>query len=140
MAHPCCDPDRATQCRAHNVAAISRSFRGVAGLSRYTPPTLTKMTLSHQSCHPPLSVLQGNFLAKNGSRYTGVYTVAATLTPITLHCATKAINRDRRSASNLRSQPITDASIARGPAERAVFLMSDRSPFNRYRGFRVSDR
>ena len=33
-----CDPNRATQCRAHSVAADSRNFRDVAGMSRYTPP------------------------------------------------------------------------------------------------------
>ena len=66
MAHTCCDPDRATQCRAHSVAANSRSFRDVARVSRHsvTPPTVTKETLSYLSCHLPVSVSQGNFLAK----------------------------------------------------------------------------
>ena len=38
MAHTCCEPNRATQCRAHSVAADSRSFRDVAGMSRCSPP------------------------------------------------------------------------------------------------------
>ena len=37
VAHHCCDPCRVTQCNAHNVAAHSRDFRNVAGVSRYTP-------------------------------------------------------------------------------------------------------
>ena len=36
-AHKRCDPNRATQCRAHSAAADSHSFRDVAGMSHYTP-------------------------------------------------------------------------------------------------------
>ena len=37
MAHTC-EPIRAAQCRTPSVAAHSRSFRDVAGMSRYPPP------------------------------------------------------------------------------------------------------
>ena len=37
VAHMCCGPNRATQCRARSVAPNSRNFRDVAGMSRYTP-------------------------------------------------------------------------------------------------------
>ena len=85
VAHHCCDPCRATQCRAHSVAANFRSFRNVAGVSRYTLQPSQKKTLSHPSCHP-LSVSQRNILAKRIALHGGV---AATLTPVALHCATK---------------------------------------------------
>ena len=38
VSHTCCDSNRATQCRAHTVAADSHNFRDVAGMSRYTTP------------------------------------------------------------------------------------------------------
>ena len=63
VAHTCCDPNRATQCRAHSVAANSRNFRDVAGVSRCTPPTPAKKTLPHLSCHPPCQC--GSFYKKN---------------------------------------------------------------------------
>ena len=40
MAHPCGDPNRATQCRAWSVASNSRRIRDVAPKSRYTPPQM----------------------------------------------------------------------------------------------------
>ena len=67
------------------VAANSCNFRDVAGVSRYTPPTLTKKTLSHLSCHPRQccrAISLQRWIALHGG-------VAATLTPIALHCATK---------------------------------------------------
>ena len=87
VAHTCCDPSRATQCRAHSVAADSRSFTGVAGVSRYTPlkDCVTPVF------PPPVAVVFGVFCrewgggrtgsarsvarecpSENGSRYTGV--------------------------------------------------------------------
>ena len=73
VAHHCWDPCRATQRRAHNVAANSRSFRDVAGMSRYIPhPPPQKKTLSHLSCHTLCHCVAGKFACKNGSRYTRV--------------------------------------------------------------------
>ena len=63
VAHRCCDPCRAIQCRAQSVAANSRSLRDVAGVSRYTPPTLTKRPCRTYLA-TPLSVSHGNFFAK----------------------------------------------------------------------------
>ena len=65
-------PGRATQCRTHNVAANFRSFRDVAGVSRYIPHTPPKKTLSHPSCHLPVTVSRGNFLAKTDRATGGV--------------------------------------------------------------------
>ena len=64
VAHHCCDHCRATQCRAHSVAANSCNFRDVAGVLSYTRHTPEKKTLSHLSCHPSVTVSQEKFLAK----------------------------------------------------------------------------
>ena len=82
MSHTCCDPNRVTQCRAHSVAADSRSFTDLAGTSR------CPKTVSHQFSHPCLVFgvfgvrgggssgsargVAGRFASENGSRYTGV--------------------------------------------------------------------
>ena len=105
VAHTCSDPNRATQCRAHNVAADSRSFRDVTGMSRYTPP---KDRVAPVFPTPPVAVVFGVFWKDKNRRkiagggcHTGSVKisfrqwialhggVAATLTPIALHCATK---------------------------------------------------
>ena len=57
VAHTWCDPNRATQCRAHNVAADSRSLRDVAGMSRYTPPKDCVAPVFP----PPVAILFGVF-------------------------------------------------------------------------------
>ena len=98
MAHTCRDPNRATQCRAHSVAANSRSFRDVARVWRYTPPTVTKKTcrtyLATSLCQCRKEIALQKRIALHGG-------VAATLTPIALHCATKArrgaVGASRRS-------------------------------------------
>ena len=93
----CCDPNRATQCRAHNVAADSRSFRDVIEMPRNTPTkhrvapafpppwrscvrcVLERGEVSHwkcQRCRRNISFRKR--IALHGG-------VAATLTPIALH-------------------------------------------------------
>ena len=68
VAHRCCDP-----CRAHSVAANSRNFGDVAGVSRYSLPTITKNDTVATHLATPLAVgIAGKFPCKNGSRYTGV--------------------------------------------------------------------
>ena len=90
VAPHCCDPCRTTQCRAHSVAANSRNFRDVAGVSRYIPhpaPKYLKKNLSHLSCHPSVTVSQEEFLAKTDRSKRGcsscTHTNRATLWPKT---------------------------------------------------------
>ena len=52
MAHPCGDPNRATQRRAKSVASNSRRIRDVAPKSRYTP----QIKVSHLSPDPLVGV------------------------------------------------------------------------------------
>ena len=100
-AHPCGDPNRATQCRAQSVASNSRRIRGVAPKSRYTPPDQgaflripsRRTFLSH-------SQQAGEGVSRRaGGGYRGTFGfrkrialqggVAATVTPVALLCATK---------------------------------------------------
>ena len=89
MAHHCCDPCRATQCRAYSAAANSRSFQDVAGMSRCIPHATPK-----NSCRTylatPLSLCCGEICLQNRIALDGG--VAATPTPIALHCFTKVRN------------------------------------------------
>ena len=91
VAHTCSDPNRATQCRAHNVATDSRSFRDVARGCRATPLQRSQKRPCRTYLATPLSVLQGHFLAKRIALHGGV---AATLTPIALRCATKPLPQE----------------------------------------------
>ena len=63
VAHTCWDPFCATQCRAHSVAATSRNFRDVEGVSRYFPHTLPKKDpvapILPPPCHTSLSLWRG---------------------------------------------------------------------------------
>ena len=84
MAHPCRDPNRATQCRAQSVAANSRRIGDVAPKSRYTP----QIKVSDLSPKPPVALSshsqqrggRGGLVegiaallgSENGSRYRGV--------------------------------------------------------------------
>ena len=99
VAHPCGDPNRATQCRAWSVASNSRRIRDVAPISRYTPPksrcrTFLRTALSH--C-PLIRSRQGARRAGGGYRATFGFRkrialqggIAATVTPVALLCATK---------------------------------------------------
>ena len=79
------DPCR-TRCRAH-IAANSRNFRDVAGVSRYMPHTTPKKTLSHPSCHLPVTVSLWAFLVKTDRVTRGCSNY--THTPIALRCANK---------------------------------------------------
>ena len=85
MAHHCCDPCRATHCRAQSVAANSRYFRGVAGMSLYTPHSPSKR-LCCTCLATPLSLCRRESSLQKRIALNGG--VAATLTPVTLHCAT----------------------------------------------------
>ena len=70
VSHHCCDPCRATECRAH-VAANSHNFRGVARVSRYiTHPPQRKPCRTYLAT--PLALCHRKLPCKNGSRYTGV--------------------------------------------------------------------
>ena len=70
MAHPCGDPNRATQCRALSVASNSRRTRDVAPNSRYTSPNQGVAPLSGP---PPLSHFPVSFAAGRGPRAGGGY-------------------------------------------------------------------
>ena len=105
MAHPCGDPNRATQRRAESVASNSRRIRGVAP-NRATPPNQGVAPFSGpRPSHFPVS-----FAAARGSGRGGVCRgglvevsrrfwvperialqggVAATVTQVALLCATK---------------------------------------------------
>ena len=88
VSHSCCDPCRATQCRAHVVAANSRNFfRDVAGVSRYPdPPEVLAFSFSLLFSFsdfpyflgrlsfilPPPCQCREDISLQNGSRYTGV--------------------------------------------------------------------
>ena len=100
MAHPCGDPNRATQCRASSVASNSRRIRDVAPKSRYTPPPQIKvshLSLDPLSHFPLIRSRHGVWRAGGGYRGTfGFRTrialqggIAATITPVALLCATK---------------------------------------------------
>ena len=60
VAHHCCDPCHAAQCRARNVAANSRTFKDVAGVSRCIPLPAQEKTMFHLSCHPSVTVSREN--------------------------------------------------------------------------------
>ena len=59
VAHPCGDPNRATQCRAQSVASNSRRIRDVAPKSRYTPPNQGVAPFSGPPCRTFLSFAAG---------------------------------------------------------------------------------
>ena len=70
--------DRATHCRAQSVAANACSSRDVGNPSQKRP--------CRNQLATPLAMSRGNVLAKTDRATRGV---AAALTPIALHCATK---------------------------------------------------
>ena len=84
MAHPCGDPNRATQCRAQSVAANSRRIGDVAPKSRYTTPNQGFAPFSGPPCRTFLSfpaergrggLVEGIAAllgSDNGSHYRGV--------------------------------------------------------------------
>ena len=85
-------PCRTTRCCAHNVGATFRNCRDVAGMSCYTLHSPYKITLSHLSCHPTVTVststardVAGNFFAKADLAIRGCRNY--TLAPIAQHCA-----------------------------------------------------
>ena len=59
VAHPCGDPNRATQYRAYSVASSSRSIRDVAPKSRYTPPNQGVAPFCGPPCRTFLSFAAG---------------------------------------------------------------------------------
>ena len=82
----CCDPCRATQGRAHNVAANSHNLEMSRGC-RATSPIPPKKGLCRTDLATPLSLCRGrSSLQKRIALHGGV---ATALTPIALHCATK---------------------------------------------------
>ena len=84
VAHPCGDPNRATQCRAKSVASNSRRIRDVAPKSRYTPANQGVAPFSGPPCRTFLSFAAGRGCgglvegiaallgSENRSRYRGV--------------------------------------------------------------------
>ena len=84
MAHPCGDPNRATQCRAYRVAPNSRRIRDVVPKSRYTPPNQGVAPFSgpprrrqgaKEGGGCPGGLVEGIAAllgSENGSRYRGV--------------------------------------------------------------------
>ena len=86
VAHHCCDPCCATQCRTHNVAPNSRNFQDVAGMSSCISHAPQKRPCRTYLA-TPLSLCRREIcLQKRIALHGGV---AATLTQIALHCATK---------------------------------------------------
>ena len=117
VAHTCCAPNRATQCRAHIVPATSRGFRDVAGMSRSTPPPPKHHVAP--VFPPPVAIVFGVFWRERRLGVTLEVShwkcqkcrgkisfrkwialhegVATTLTPIALHCATTMVIGQRPS-------------------------------------------
>ena len=112
VAHPCGDPNRATQCRAQSVASNSRRIRDVAPKSRYTPPNQGVAPFSGPPCRTFLSFAAGRgrgglaegiaalLGSENGSRYRGG--IAATVTPVALLCATKTQKTKKNRCLGIR--------------------------------------
>ena len=84
--HHCCDPCGATQCRAHGFAANSLNFRDVAGVSHYASQTPQKRPCRTYLATPLSLCRRRSSLQKRIALHGSV---AATLTPTALHCATK---------------------------------------------------
>ena len=61
-------------------------------MSRYIPHNPPKKTLPHPSCQCLSLRRREMFFSQNGSRVAGV---AATLTPIAIHCATKVMRSQK---------------------------------------------
>ena len=84
VAHPCGDPNRATQCRTWSVASNSRRIRDAAPKSHYTPPNQGVAPFSGPPCRTFLSFTAGRghgglvegiaalLGPENGSHYRGV--------------------------------------------------------------------
>ena len=85
VAHCCCDPCRATQCRAHSVAANPADLEMSQGC-RATPLQPSQKD-PVAPILPPLCQCRGEISLQKWIALHGG--VAATLTPTALHCATK---------------------------------------------------
>ena len=107
VAHPCGDPNRATQCRAQSVA-----IRDVAPKSRYTPPNQRVAPFSEPPYRTFLSFAAGRgrgglvegiaalLGSENGSRYRGV---------------SQLQSHQSRYSVQLRERPFIHRQLPKGP-------------------------
>ena len=97
VAHPCGDPNRATQCRAQSVASNSRQ-RCRAKIALHPPKSRCRTFLRTPLSHFPL-IRSRRGARRAGGGYCGTLGfrkrialqggIAATVTPVALLCATK---------------------------------------------------